>query len=191
MKKIVCLLALVVVAASAAHGQGAVGAIAKQRAKEAVRESNVRQGIGAPAPQIPPVGQSGRALPANPVAKVKADLRTIVDSAALADETRKQFAADVLACARGSHKPAAVSVEKFANGVSTALAGKGIQPSVQSRLADDINLMVNSASLSAQRTAEVADDVQAILQTAGLNCAQAVSLSAELKAVAAELQAGR
>lgn len=177
-------------AAQQAHAQGAAGAIAKQRAREAVNQNNVRQGVGAPgAPATPPAAQPARPLPADPVAKLKAGLTAITGSSAVSAEQKKQLATDMLACARGSKRPSLATVEKFANSLSTALAGKSLEASVTARLAQDINLALNSASLPEKRTAEIGDDVQAILQTGGLTRGAAVNVTGELKAIVAELQA--
>lgn len=187
MKIILCLIAIAF--ATSLHGQGAAGAIAKQRAREAVNQNNVRQGVGAPAtPTQPPAGQPGRTLPADPVSKLKADLASISGSSSISAEQKKQFTANMMACARGSKKPTLATVEKFASSLSAALSGKSLEASVQSRLAQDINLALNSASLSAQRTTEIGDDVQAILQTAGQTRGAAVNIVGELKAIVAELQ---
>lgn len=188
MKTCFCLVVAVALTAVSAHADPAT--IAKQRAKEVVRENNVRQGIGAPAaatahPAVPPPQR------ADPVGKLKADLAAMAGNASVSAELKAQLPHDLLACARGSRKPSTAAVEKFANSLSAALSGKGLTASVQSRLANDINLTFNSASLSAQRTSEVGDDVQAILQTAGLSRAAAVDVVADLKAIAAELQGAR
>lgn len=190
MKLIFCLITIALATAQQVQAQGAAGAIAKQRAKDVVNQNNVRQGVGAPAaPAQPPAAQPGRPLPPDPVAKLKADIAAITGNSAVPVELKKQFTTNLMACARGSRKPTLATVEKFAGSLSAALAGKGIEPSVQTRLVQDINLALNSASLSAQRTAEVGDDVQAILQTAGLTRGAAVNITGELKAIAAELQA--
>ena len=97
----------------------------------------------------------------------------------------------MLAAARGSKKPTRAIVEKFGNSLSDALAGKSIEASVQTRLVQDINLALNSASLTPQRMTEVGDDLQAILQTAGVSRGPAVTLTGELKAIAAELQGAK
>ena len=190
MKTIFCLIAIALSMVQQAQAQGAAGYIAKQRAKEVVNQSNVRQGVAAPgAPAAPPpAAQPARPLPPDPVAKLKADITAITGSSAVSAEQKKQLATDLLACARGSKKPALATVDKFANSLSAALAGKSIEASVAARLAQDINLALNSASLSAQRGIELGDDVQAILQTAGLTRGAAVNVTGELKAVVAELQ---
>jgi hypothetical protein len=191
MKTIFCLFALSAMAAQPVLADAQ--SMAKERAKEVVNQSNVRQGIGAPAGS--PGGAAaaatdpGRPLPADPVAKLKADIAAISSSASVSAEQKKQLATDMLACARGSKKPSLATVQKFSNSLSGALAGKGIETPVQSRLVQNINLALNSASLSEQRLSEVGDDVQAILQTSGLTRGAAVNLVGELKAITEEIQA--
>jgi len=190
MKTIFCVLAVVLGVAQHVHAQGAAGVIAKQRAREVVNQSNVRQGVGAPeAPTTPTAAQPARPQAADPLSKLKADLATITGSSAVSAELKKQLATNMLACSRGSKKPTRAAVEKFAESVSAALAGKSLEASVTSRLAQDLNLALNSASLSAQRTTEISDDVQAILQTGGVARASAVTVTGELKAIVTELQA--
>lgn len=166
--------------------------LVKQRAKEVVNQSNVRQGVGAPAAPAPqnPQAQPGRPLPADPVARLKADIASIVEKPSVSAELKKQFATNMLAAARGSKKPTRAVVEKFGNSLCDAIVGKSIEASVQTRLVQDINLALNSASLTADRIVQVGDDLQAILQTAGVARGQAVSITGELKAIVAELQSG-
>ena len=193
MKTILCLIATFIFLA--AHQVYAdAQSMAKQRAKEAANKNNASQGVGSSAssagstaPQQ--AAQPSRPLPPDPVAKLKADIAGIAGNSSITADQKKQLIADMLACARGSQKPMRATVEKFANSVASALAGKGMEPSAQSRLVQNINLALNSASLSEQRTTEVADDVLAILQTAGVNRATAVSAVGDLKAIAVELQA--
>jgi len=191
MKTIFFLMAIALGVTQQVHAQGAAGAIAVRKAHEVVNQSNVRQGIGAPAGSAttPTAAQPGRTLPADPVSKLKADLATVAGTSAVSADLKKQLATNMLACARGSKKPSMAAVEKFANSLTGALAGKSLEPSVTARLATDINLAMNSASLPAQRTTEVSDDVQAILQTAGLARGMAVNVTGDLKAVVTELQA--
>ncbi|MEY4387764.1 MAG: hypothetical protein RLY20_3047 [Verrucomicrobiota bacterium] len=193
MKTILCLMVIAFgFVAQQAHAQGAAGAIAKQRAKEVVNQNNVRQGIGAPAaPSQPPTAQPGQPQRPDPVAKIKADIAAISGNSAVSVEQKKQLTTDILACARGSKKPALATVEKFSAGLAEAIAGKSVESGAQSRLAADINLAVNSASLPAQRTTEVGDDVQAILQNAGLTRGAAVNVTSHLKAVMTELQTAK
>lgn len=189
MKTILCLLALSLIAAHQASAQGAVGAIAKQRAKEAVNQNNVRQGVNAPASSNPAQpGQGSQSQKADPVAKLKADIASITSASSVSAEQKKQLTATIFACARGSKKPAVATVEKFSTALADAIVGKSLESGVQSRLATDINLAVNSASLPAQRSTEIGDDVQAILQTAGLTRGAAVTAAGHLKAAMAELK---
>ena len=188
--KTTIITTLVVVSALTALGDAS--SIAKQRAKEAASQNNVRQGVGAPpsASQRPAAQQPpGQPQKSDPLARLKADIAGIVANPSASDETKKQLATDMLACARGSNKPGEAAVQKFAASLSAALAGKSIEPSVQARLVQNINLVLNSAGLSEQRTSEVGDDVQAILQTAGVARAMAVNITRDLKAIAEELQA--
>jgi len=186
MKTILTLVLLAFCAAQHAHAQGAAGAIAKQRAKEVVNQNNVRQGVNAPSgsPAVTPV----QPQKADPVAKLKAEIATITGRSSVSADQKKQLAATILACARGSKKPTSSAVEKFSSGLADAIVGKSIEPGVQSRLASDINLAVNSASLSAQRTTQISDDVQAILQTAGLTRSVAVSVTGNISSMMAELK---
>ena len=186
------ILVIIVVVSAVLGVQADPATIAKQRAKETVNQSNVRQGVAAPAAPTAatPQAQAGK-LAADPVAKLKADLAAITGAPSVSADLKKQFTSDLLACARGSRKPTLATVDKFATSLSAALAGKGMEASVQARLAQDINLMLNSASLPVTRTGEVGDDVQAILQTAGLARGAAVNIAGDLKAIAAELQGAK
>lgn len=189
MKTVFCLVAVILGIAPQIHAQG-VAVMAKQHARELSNQNNVRQGIAAPtAPATAATPQATRTLPTDPISKLKADLATISGGTAASAELKKQLATNMLACARGSKKPSAAAVQKFADSISNGLAGKSLEPSVVTRLAQDINLALNSGSLPDDRTTKIADDVQAILQTGGVARGQAVNTTGELKAIMAELQA--
>ena len=191
MKKLSTILAVVLLAAITAQAGPEI--IVKQRAKEVVNQNNVRQGVGAPGAPAPqnPQAQAVRPLPPDPVAKLKADIAVIVSKPSVSAELKKQFTTNLLAAARGSKKPTRAVVEKFGNSLCDALAGKAIETPVQTRLAQDINLALNSASLTPQRMTEVGDDLQAILQTAGVARGPAISITGEMKAISAELQGAK
>jgi hypothetical protein len=167
--------------------------IAKQRAKELNNQNNVRQGVGAPAPapQRTAPATAAQPLPANPVAQLKADVAAIMAKAPAAPELKQRFARDMLAAARGSHKPELATLQKFSESLAGILAGKSLDAAEQSRLVQNLNLALNSASLSAQRSDEVASDTQAILQVGGASRGTALAVTADFKAIMAELQAAK
>lgn len=191
MKMIFRLSVLIVVGACAL--QAGPLEIAKQRAKELNNQNNVRQGVGAPAPapQRTAPATAAQPQPANPVAQLKADVAAIVAKSPAAPELKQRFAHDMLAAARGSHKPGLATLQKFSESLSGILAGKNLDTAEQSRLVQNLNLALNSASLSAQRSDEVASDTQAILQVGGATRGSAVAVTADFKAIMAELQAAK
>ncbi len=192
MKTFAAILAVALFVVATISVQAGPEIIIKQRAKEVVNQNNVRQGVGAPGTPAPqnPQAQAVRPLPPDPVAKLKADIAAIVSKPSVSAELKKQFTTNLLAAARGSTKPTRAVVEKFGNSLCDALVGKSIETPVQTRLVQDINLALNSASLTAKRMTEVSDDLQAILQTAGVARGPAVSIAGELKAISTELQGG-
>lgn len=181
------LAALLAFAAVAGQEQ-----IIKQRAKDTANQNNARQGVTPPAGQQPAPGApppAARPLPPDPVAKVRADLAAIVTAGKVTPEKQQEFSANLLALARGKTKPTGASVSKFAGALAEALAGKKLETAAQSRLVQNLNLLLNSASLSDTRTQEVAAEVQSVLQKAGVTDATTTTLMSGLDTVVAEVQA--
>lgn len=166
--------------------------IIKQRAKDTANQNNARQGAAPPGGQPPASGappQAARPLPPDPVAKVRADLAAIVTASKVTPEKQAEFGVNLLALARGSTKPTSASVNKFASALAESLAGKKLDTSTQSRLVQNLNLLLNSAGLSDSRTQEVAGEVQKTLQSAGVVEATTTTLMSGLDAVVAEVRA--
>jgi len=168
--------------------------IIKQRAKDTANQNNARQGV-APPPNAPPPPKPGtapaaaRPLPPDPAAKVRADLAAIVATDKIKPEQKQTLSADLLALARGSNKPSGPALGKFSNALADALAGKTFEPPAQAKLVQNLNLLLNSASLSTSRTDEVTGEVRSLLTAAGLNATVTDPLLADLTIVVAEVQA--
>jgi hypothetical protein len=165
--------------------------IIKQKAKNLNEQNNAQQGINAPATPAPssaPATQPAPLLPPDPTAKVRAAIANVLCSTTATPEMKQQFTRDLLATARGSHKPTAATVGRLTESLATALAGRTLGTSEQSRLAANLNLAMNSASLSSTRTDEIADDAQAIVHGTGASAGSASTVANRLKAVCAELQ---
>ncbi len=170
--------------------------IIKQRAKELSNQNNVRQGV--PPPATPPPAKASPAKSATPstpassqqqsIARLKADLAALGGSAGAASERKLQFVRDLLAAARGTVKPSQATVTRFANSLGAALADKTVPAESQTRLAQNIEAILNGVNLSTSQTQAIADDMQATLQTSAVPRAAAAGVAADLKAIAAEVR---
>lgn len=185
------IITLALLTALAAHAGPET--IIKQRAKDTANQNNARQGVPPPANTPPPkpgtTPAAARPLPPDPAAKVRADLAAIVATDKLKPEQKQALSADLLALARGNNKPSGPALEKFSNALADALAGKTVEPAAQAKLVQNLNLLLNSASLSASRTDEVTGEIRSLLTAADLNATVTDPLLADLARVVAEVQA--
>lgn len=192
--KTFCCFALTSVVAALAAVAGPEQLV-KERAKQVRDRNKESQGVpsqpntpaptapAAPAPAVRPA--QGSTKP-SPLAKIRADIAAWQNPKAVNEDSKKEFTKDVLAAVRGSKSPATASVNQFGGKLSAAIAGKSLGGSELSRLADNINLAVNSASLSDERTDEIAAQVQSDLEKSGVDVTAASGVADRLK----ELMAG-
>lgn len=168
--------------------------IVKERAKQVRERNNESQGVPSQPNTPPPAAPVPAARPASsstkpsPVAKIRADIAAWENPKAVTEDSKKQFTADVLAAVRGSKSPATATVNQLGGKLSAAVAGKSLGGTELSRLADNLNLAVNSASLSDERTEEIAAQVQADLEKSGVEPAVASDVADSLRGVMAGLK---
>jgi len=79
-------------------------------------------------------------------------------------------------------------LKKFSDSLAEVLAGKTLESAGLARLVQNLNLAVNSASLSGERTDEIAAEVQAVIEGAGVTGDAAKAPVNDLKAVMDELR---
>lgn len=195
--KITVLLSLMLgLGALNAAAQGAAGVIVKQRAKELVNQSDVRQGVPSPAqpakpapPQTP--GQtppSGATLKQQNIARLQTDLAAIAGKGQASPELKQRFTKNLLAGVQGPGKPSGDTVAGFVDNLSGVLAGQSLESAERARLAQNLNAICYSSSLAATRVDAILSDVQAILQVAGVKRSEAVRVVADLRAMASEIR---
>lgn len=168
----------------------------KRRAKEVVNQSNVRQGIPAPAaPQPLATPTTAKPAAANPaavqqsIARIQADIAGIKPGAPVTAGQKQQLIKDIAVACRGA-KPSLGTVTAFVNDLAEALADKTLDAAKQSRLAQDVETVLNSGNLPATQFDAIIADVQAILQVSGAKRNLAASAAGKLKTVGLEVRRG-
>lgn len=203
MKLLVALPLAVVVLSHDASGQGAQADQIKRRAKELSNQNNVRQGVPppsqpaakgspTPAPTAPAMAKPTPTAPATTqqqnVARLTADLAALKPGMAATPGQKQKLIKDMASAVRGAHKPSLPAVTKFTNGLAEALVEKGLGAAEQSRLAQDLEAVLNSERMPASQFGAIIEDVQAILQAAGAKRQLAVTVANDLKAVGTEVR---
>jgi hypothetical protein len=159
--------------------------LVKEKAKNVRDQNNASQGVQPGSPSTPPaspaVGKPTTPAKPTPVAKIKNDIAAWQREKAVSAEAKKTFNQDVLAAVRGSKSPTSSSVDQFTGKLTAAVVGKTIGATELSRLAQNINLAVNSASLPDDRTEEIATQVQADLEKSGVPAADASDVANSLR----------
>lgn len=167
--------------------------LVKQKAKDLRDQNNASQGVPPASPSTPPPATPAVAKPATPakptpVARIKNDIAAWQREKTVSAEAKKTFSQDVLSAVRGSKSPTSASVDQFAGKLTAAVAGKTIGATELSRLAQNINLAVNSASLPDDRTEEIASQVQSDLEKSGVTAGDASGVANSLRALMKELK---
>jgi hypothetical protein len=174
-------------------GQGAQADMIKRRAKETVNQNNVRQGVPPPAPLTPhPVappapGAAPVVTQAASIAKLNGDISAFKANAPATDAQKQQFTISLAQAARGT-KPSLGTVKKFVDSMTAALATATLATEHQRRLAQNLDAVMNSRTLTQLQFDKTIDDVQAILEVGTVKRSTAVSVAADLKAVGAEIR---
>jgi hypothetical protein len=162
-------------------------AIVKQRAKDLSNQNNVRQGVPPPTTSQP----SPAAPPAAPsfMAKFQTDLATVAVGAAVSTEQKQLITRDLLAMAQGA-KPSPASVSKLAEKLTSACAEKQLSAASRTRLAQDLDAVLNPAKYPQAKWDAIYADVQAIFQDNSLSRKNAMAIAEEARAIGREIQNG-
>jgi hypothetical protein len=191
--------AAIVLGFAAQHviGQGAQGAQITKRARDVVNQNNVRQGVAQPSrpPGAPPASQSGQKAATGSVqthqqsvTAIRAEIASILGSTQLSQEKVQEFSACLKRAARGPKRPSPVAIDKLAGNIATNLSAQTLGSSEQSRLAEDLEAIVNASNMSQLQADAYVADVQAILEVAGVKRTVAVSTAGDVKTVLSELR---
>jgi len=194
MKTLPAVLAALCLLTQFAAGQGAQADQIKRRAKELSNQNNVRQGVTPPAqpqtrPTVTPQVSSTKpaVTPQQGIAKLQADIAAIKAGSPATAEQKQQFIKDIAAACRGT-KPSLTTVTDFVNELTSALGGKPLDPAQQSRLAQNVDGILNSTAMSSSQFDAIIADVQAILQVGSAKRSAATSAANRLKAVGSEVR---
>jgi len=192
MKMLPYLLSLTLFAVVTAHAGPET--LVKQRAKDVRDQNNSRQGVPAAPPASQPSGPTPVELSRptsskpNATSKLKADLASWQTQKPVKPEAKQEFADDLQSAGKGSKRPSTAALKKFSDSLAEVLAGKPLESADLARLVQNLNLAVNSASLSGERTDEIAAEVQAVIEKVGVTGSTAAAPVNDLKAVMDELR---
>jgi hypothetical protein len=194
MKTILSLALLGALLTDQSFAQGAQADMVKRRAKETVNQNNVRQGVPPPSQPAPRPAQHAQPGPTSPavtqaasIAKLTTDIASFKPNVAATAEQKQQFTIDLAQSARG-RKPSLGTVKQFVDSLTAVLPNATLTPEQHARLAQDIEAVFNSKSLTALQFDKTIEDTQAILEVGTVKRNIAISTAADLKAVGAEIR---
>jgi hypothetical protein len=183
MKKRIFLGLVFAATAGTLFAQGAQGVLVKQRAKEVVNQSNVRQGVETPAHPAQPAPTKAAPATANPkqqnIALLQSDIAAIAGKADVSAAVKQRFSRNLLAASQGGNKPSGATATAFVDSLATVLAGNSLEAAERGRLAQDLNAVFDCANIPPDRLSKILDDIQAILPA---------DVVGSLKSVASEIQ---
>ena len=173
--------------------------IVKERAKGLRDQNNARQGVpnppSAPLPVAPGQAASAPAPPNPPSGISPAAQQNIsalqLDLAALTakpPQPKPALAKDLLSAVLTTAKPSQESVIQLSLDLEQALAGREISVPNQTRLARDLNAIINCGALPQETIQKVVADAQVVLQDGGAKHSDATSVADDLKTVASEVK---
>jgi len=185
---------------------GDLDTMIKQSAKDQVNQSDAQQGI---APQYPssstpssPGGSGGSGSGSDATATAPAApqltpdqqalLQVINDFGTLKDpvttDVKTQVAGDLSSLATGSAKPSPITLQKLANDLSAAMAGKTPTVNQRGRMAKDIQSVLSGANVPADQMDDIIADVPYLLKRMGADETAASVVGDDLKTVNAEIK---
>jgi hypothetical protein len=186
---------------------GDLDTMIKQSAKDQVNKSDAQQGI---APQYPSSsapassgGSSGSSSDSTATTPAAPDLtpeqqsllQVINDFGTLKDpattDTKTQLTGDLSGLAHSTARPSAITLQKLANDLSAAMAGKTPTVNQRGRMAKDIQSILSGANVPADQMDDIISDVPYILKRMGADDVAASAVGDDLKAANAEIQKKR
>jgi hypothetical protein len=189
--------ALIVLALAAGNVfAGDINVMIREKAKGEVNQSDAQQGIAPQyaAPGAPSAGSGAPPAPSMPelTPEQQALLQLVNGLGALKEpatlELKHQLTDDLAGVARGSSKPSPKLLQKLANDLAVALAGKTPTVNQRGRMAKDIQTVLSGSPLPASQMEDVISDVPSILKRVGADAAAAGAVGDDLKAASAEIK---
>ena len=185
MKKALIIAAAATLLSASAFAQGAAGVIAKQRAKEQVNQSNVRQGVTPPVqPAAPAPGTTTSPAQTQSLTRLQAALSAFHSDAVFTAEQKQKFASELSAAALGA-KPSPAAASKLAEDMAAVLGGKPLSSASRTRLATELDAVLNPSKYPQAKMQAIFDDIQAVFQENGADRRRAVAIVDDVKALAA------
>ena len=184
MKLSILLSVAVGFLATTTFAQQGSQAIIKQRAKDQVNQSNVRQGIAAPVTPPPPPAATAPPAQNQSLTRLQSALAAFHTTGTFSAEQKQKFANEVSAAAL-SAKPAPASASKLADDMATALTGHTLSSTSRSRLATELDAVLNPSKYPQAKMQAIYDDILAIFQDAGADRKQAVAVVDAVKGLGA------
>jgi len=161
--------------------------IVRERAKELSNQNNVRQGVapptqapqpaptatpGAPAPQAPPKSQA--------VSQFEADLGAIKANDPVTPAIKQKLATDIIAIAEVT-KPSQTAAAKLAEDLATAASAKPLEAKYRSRLAMELDAILNPAKYPKSNPSGIYSDIKATFQANNPDRKLAVAIADDVK----------
>ena len=179
-------------------GQGAQGALIKNKARAIRDANNARQGIDSTQPAAPAAAPGSAAAnaprgidPAQQanIDKLADDIASIKPGVRVPLDQRAQIQADTLVLAK-SAKPSGQSLTNLVKDLSLALAGKSValKETGPAQLARDINVVVNSMNLASSQVQPIIIAARNIMLTSGVPEDDYKPIVADLNTIVTDLQ---
>jgi len=165
--------------------------IIRERAKELRDQNNVRQGVQPPTQaNSPGYGAAAAAPAASPaLTKFAADLAALKAGVPATAAQKQQLARDLVLMAQGA-KPALATAAKLVDDLAVAFEEKPLSAASRGRLTQELDAVLNPAKYPQAKMDGIFADAQAIFQDNGAARKIATAISADIKALAAEIQKG-
>jgi hypothetical protein len=183
---------LTLLAGSAAAGPDV---IIRERAKQLRDQNNARQGVTPPAPApvtpakpgtpaaVPPQATVLTAQQASLV-RLQTDLASFKTNVTVTAEQQQRLANDLSAVAQGPNKPSAQATSRLAGNMAIALGQKPLTAAERSRLLQNLNALLNGATMPKDQMQDIVADIQKIFKASP----QAAAIGSDAKTIAAEIQ---
>ena len=176
------------------NAQTGVDAMAKQRAKDAATKNNNRSmdpnAYTGAAPTTTAAAPTAPAQPMNSAQQAYARFQASVLAMHTnsTDAAKQQFGSNLAAVAQGANKPSPTSTTKLSQSLATALAESKLTSAKKAHLAQDVAVLMNSASKTPEQTKAMIKDVQSTLEAGGVSIENASAVAVSLQSAVDEIQ---
>jgi hypothetical protein len=172
--------------------------IIKQKAKDLRDQNNAAQGVKPPArsPAAPGTSQQpAQSAPAQAltpqqqaVGRLQSSLTAIRPGVQITPELKDQLTRNLIAVSPATPKPSSQAAMRLSEDLTAALSQKLLSNASRNRLAQNLEAILNPATVKQSQVTDIVKDIQTIFESNGVTASEAKKAAGAAQAIATELR---